>query len=187
MNWRSRWTRRWLDRSLDLAPPEIRKQYTYNMKKISSNQVFSYHQEYLFYSFPLYKHFIINVSTFLLHSYLSSGLFYWCRFSLLQACPTLWRTSWALPRWRWRFPEASPAVSWGGSAHSTGPTPRWPRTTAWPHCCPPVTKTQIKVHQMFIIYIYTMYYYSVEIHTLLYSPWREKRNIIRENKFNTGI
>lgn len=37
-------------------------------------------------------------------------------------------------------------------------------------------KRQIKVHQMIIIYIYTMYYYSVEIHTLLYSLRRVKRN-----------
>lgn len=42
MNWRSRWTRRWLDRSLDLAPPEIRKRYTYNMKKISRYEVIKY-------------------------------------------------------------------------------------------------------------------------------------------------
>lgn len=153
----------------------IHVKYEENLK-ISSYQIFHYHQENLFYSFSLYKHFIINIPTILLYNYLSSGLFYWCRFSPLQACPTLWRTSWARPRWRWRFPGAFPAVSWGGSAHSTGPTPRWPRTTAWPHCCPPVTKTQIKVHQMFIIYIYTMYDYSVEIHALLYSPWWEKRN-----------
>lgn len=147
-----------------------------NVKKISSYQIFHYHQENLFYSFSLYKHFMINIPTFLLYNYLSSGLFYWCRFSPPQACPTLWRTSWARPQWKWRFPGASPAASWGGSAHSTGPTPRWPRTIAWPHCCPPVTKMRIKVHQMFIIYIYTMYYYSVEIHTLLYSPWQEERN-----------
>lgn len=56
------------------------------MKKISRYQVIKYlitikntysiHQEYLFYSYPLYNHFITNVSTILLHNYLSFGLFY---------------------------------------------------------------------------------------------------------------
>lgn len=33
----------------------------------------------------------------------------------------------------------------------------------------------------------TLYYNSVEIHILLYSPWREERNMIRPNKFNLKI
>lgn len=120
----------------------------------------------------LYKHFITNVSTILLHNYLSSGRFYWCRFSPPQACPALWRTSWARPRWRWRFPGASPAASWGGSAHSTGPTPRWPRTTAWPHCCPPV----IKHRSMLIMYIlYTVWLFCWESHTAIFSMKERKK------------
>lgn len=155
---------------------------------ISSNQIFHYHQEYLFYSFPLYKHFIINVSTILLHNYLSSGLFYWCRFSPLQACPTLWRTSWARPRWRWRFPGAFPAVSWGGSAHSTGPTPRWPRTTAWPHCCPPVTKHRsmfIKCSSFYILYNVLLFCW--DSHTAIFFMIRRKKTIMRQNKSNISI
>lgn len=164
----------------------IHVKYEENLK-ISSYQIFHYHQENLFYSFSLYKHFIINIPTILLYNYLSSGLFYWCRFSPLQACPTLWRTSWARPRWRWRFPGASPAVSSGGSAHSTGPTPRWPRTTAWPHCCPPVKKRRSKFIKCssftFIqcIIILLRFTHCYILHD------KKKETILRQNKFNISI